>query len=415
MSLFLTYVNHLFSRKYQKMCRIFLLVIAFIVAPVVFAEPFWGSKASQPVDTDPKKLKAGQFIWKGNAVPFGPVVALVSIPEQKVYLYRNGILIGVSTVSTGKRGYGTPAGVFTVLEKDRYHRSRTYNNAPMPYANRLTWGGVALHAGHIPGYPASHGCIRLPTQFARFLFDVSALGMTVVIAGYQSDTLELAHPSVLSPVDSKEGKIVNMPNLIPTEEFRWQPENAQEGYVSIVINETDQYILVYRNGIEIGRAKLSITQPQKNLGTHAFIMQEGEGIGINPFLNTAPPRRWMAIGIPGHTKVEGMILNASFFEHLNIPIEFAKAIDGILTAGTTLLITDTPMLREQMTGEAPVSKPRCIRGNCVNGKGTQIYADGSKYIGQFKNGLSEGQGKLTFPNGEQYVGKFENDKFQWKN
>ncbi len=393
----------------SKIFRIFLLVSAFIFAPGIFAEPFWGSKASQAVDTDPKKLKAGQFIWKANTVPAGSVVALVSIPEQKTFVYRNGVLIGVSTVSTGRRGYGTPAGVFSVLEKDRYHRSRTYDNAPMPYANRLTWDGVALHAGRLPGYPASHGCIRLPTQFARLLFGVSTLGMTVVIDGYQSQTPKLAHPTTLSPVDLRDGKVINTSDLSPSEEFRWQPENALEGSISMVMSETDQYLLVYRNGIEIGRAKISMTLPEKNLGTYTFIMQEGEGTDISPFLN----HRWMEMGFAENSYEEGMKLSSSFFEHLNIPIDFARAIDSILIPGATLLITDKPMLRSQKIKKASASQPRCVRGNCVHGLGTQVYADGGKYIGQFKNGLSEGQGQLILPTGEKYVGEFKDDKFQW--
>ncbi len=387
------------------MFRLFLLVLAFIFTPVTFAEPFWGSKASQPVDTDPKKLKSGQFIWKGDTVPLGLVVALVSIPEQRIYLYRNGSLIGVSTVSTGKRGHGTPAGIFAVLEKDRYHRSRTYDNAPMPYANRLTWEGVALHAGHVLSYPASHGCIRLPSQFARLLFGISTLGMTVVIEGYQSQNFKLAYPTALSPIDSNEDKVINTPDLTPTEEFRWQPENAQEGSVSIVISETDQHLLVYRNGVEIGRAKISMTLSEKNLGTHTFIMQEGEEADSNPFLN----HHWMAAGI----NEDNMMLNASFFEYLNIPIEFAKAIDSTLTSGATLLITDKSVLRQQLIRKASALQPRCVRGNCIHGQGIQIYADGNKYIGQFKNGLSEGLGILILPTGEKYVGEFKNDKFQW--
>ncbi len=74
--------------------------------------------------------------------------------------YRNGVRIAVSTCSTGKKGHETPTGVFTILEKDKDHHSSTYNNAPMPNMNRLTWSGVALHAGNLPGYPASHGCVR---------------------------------------------------------------------------------------------------------------------------------------------------------------------------------------------------------------------------------------------------------------
>lgn len=393
----------------QKMFRIFLFVLTFIFAPTIWAEPFWGTKASQPVDTDPKKLKAGQFIWQGDEAASGPVVGLVSIPEQRIYLYRNAKLIGVSTVSTGKRGYGTPAGIFTVLEKDRHHRSITYDNAPMPYANRLTWDGVALHAGHVLSRPASHGCIRLPSQFARLLFGVSTRGMTVVIMGYPNQNVRLAHPTVLLPVDVEKGKVINTTDLMPTEEFRWQPENSPEGSISIVMSETDQHLLVYRDGIEIGRAKISMTLTENNLGTHTFIMQESEGTDSNPILD----RRWMTVGIQSHTDEDNRILNASFFEQLNIPTDFAKSLNSILTSGTTLLITDKPMLRSQKIKLASTRQLRCVRGNCVHGLGTQVYADGSKYIGQFKDGLSEGQGQLILSTGEKYIGQFKNDKFQW--
>ena len=99
----------------------------------------------------------------------------MSIPDQRVAVYRDGMLIGASTCSTGKPGHTTPAGVFVILQKDKNHHSSTYNNAPMPYMERLTWQGVALHAGNLPGYPASHGCIRLPLEFAKLLFGVTRL------------------------------------------------------------------------------------------------------------------------------------------------------------------------------------------------------------------------------------------------
>jgi len=110
-------------------------------------------------------LRPGQFVWHPERSPDGPVAVIVSLPEQRVHVYRNGIRIGVSTCSTGREGHRTPTGVFTVLQKDRNHRSSTYNNAPMPNMNRLTWSGIALHAGQLPGYPASHGCVRLPLEF----------------------------------------------------------------------------------------------------------------------------------------------------------------------------------------------------------------------------------------------------------
>lgn len=392
------------SKKDCSLNAFYLLVLAFIFAPVVCAEPFWGSRVSQPVETDPNALKAGQFIWNGDAVASGSVVALVSIPKQRLYLYRHGALIGVSTVSTGKRGYGTPAGIFTVLEKDRHHRSRTYDNAPMPYANRLTWEGVALHAGHVMSYPASHGCIRLPSQFARLLFGISTPGMTVVIAGYESQTFKLAHPVVLLPMDDRQGAMVNMLDLTPNEEFHWQPENAQEGSVSIVMNKADQQLLVYRNGIEIGRAKISLPLTEE-WGTHAFIMQAGSGSKAHDFLN----HRWITMD----SNEDNTRLNSAFFAQLNIPADFVKAVDSVLTPGSTLLITDKLKQNPQIRRDASAPLARCISGNCVDGSGTQIFVDGSKYVGEFKNGLSEGQGQLILSNGEKFVGKFKNDKFQW--
>lgn len=162
--------------------RFFLLVFSLLLAFTVCAEPFWGSRTSRPVDTEPSKLKPGQFIWKGdNIVPLGAMSAEVNISEQKIYLYQNSILIGVSTISTGRGRRSTPTGVFTVLGKNRYHRSKKYHNAPMPYTHWLSSEGIAMHAGNLPGYPASHGCIRLPSKFARFLFESSPVGMPVVI------------------------------------------------------------------------------------------------------------------------------------------------------------------------------------------------------------------------------------------
>ena len=124
-------------------------------------------------------LRPGEFVWQPERAETGAVEIVVSIPLQRAYVYRGGTLIGVTTVSTGRRGHETPVGTFTILQKRREHYSNLYNNAPMPFMQRLTWGGVALHAGQIPGHPASHGCIRLPLAFARNLFGVTNMGGTV--------------------------------------------------------------------------------------------------------------------------------------------------------------------------------------------------------------------------------------------
>src|SRR5690242_21219439 len=98
-------------------------------------------------------LKPGQWVWKPDIAPKGPILVYVDLTRQLATVYRNGVRIGVSTISSGRPGYETPTGVFTILEKNVEHKSLKYNDAPMPYQQRLTWGGVALHAGGLPGYP----------------------------------------------------------------------------------------------------------------------------------------------------------------------------------------------------------------------------------------------------------------------
>lgn len=136
-----------------------------------------GSEASD-------QLRPGEFVWLPSAKldNGAPVMVVVSISDQRAYVYRGGERIAISTVSTGKPGHETPTGVFPILQKQKVHHSTLYDDAPMPFMQRLTWDGVALHAGRIPGHPASHGCVRLPLEFARGLFDVTRHGQTVVVS-----------------------------------------------------------------------------------------------------------------------------------------------------------------------------------------------------------------------------------------
>ena len=329
-----------------------ILTILLCFSQLSLAAPFWGDQQSQPVETPPSKLKPGQFIWKGGAIPTGPIVVVVSLPEQRAYVFRNGIRIGVSSASTGMANHATPTGVFMVLQKDKDHRSKTYNNAAMPYTERLTWDGVALHAGGLPGYPSSHGCVHLPSEFARHLFEVSPKGMTVVIANHYNKPTDVVHPSALSPVDAKTGATIKIPRLSANEEFRWKPEAASSGPLSIVMSGADQRVLVFRNGVEIGRARLGISQPGTLLGTHAYIMQDGWGVGKSPIAKDAQAHRWTAVGIPGHANEHGQALNSSEVGRITLPSRFAKSLYDSLVPGTTLLVTDEPILEQKTTNVA---------------------------------------------------------------
>jgi hypothetical protein len=126
-------------------------------------------------------MRPGDHRWADDPRLPGPVSIVISVPMQIAFVYRGDVLVGATTVSTGKPGKTTPIGEYTILQKRPFHRSNLYNNAPMPFMQRLTWDGVALHAGNLLGFPASHGCVRIPTAFARTLFAATRLGGQVAV------------------------------------------------------------------------------------------------------------------------------------------------------------------------------------------------------------------------------------------
>jgi hypothetical protein len=325
-----------------------------LVPLAVQAVPFWGATESRPPETPTGDLKPGEFVWNAAAAPAGPIVVLVSLDEQRAYVYRNGVEIGVTTISSGKPGHRTPTGVFVILQKDKDHHSSKYNNAAMPYTQRLTWGGVALHAGGLPGYPSSHGCVHLPSKFAEELFAVSPMGMTVVVVDDKTAPAYVAHPPAFSPVDPASGAPVSAERLAAYEEFRLEPEKSPHGPVSIVMSAADQRVLVMRNGVEIGRARISVRDPAKPLGTHAFVMTAELMDVENPVVPGTRKPKWMAIAMPGHFDEAGRDLSLAASERIVIPPGFARAVHVLLAPGATLFVTDAPILAENVHSDITV-------------------------------------------------------------
>jgi hypothetical protein len=309
--------------------------------------PSWGARTSVAIDTPINRLKKGEFLWIGDAVTSGPLVMVVSITEQRGYVYRNGILIGATSVSTGRPGHPTPTGVFTVLQKQKEHRSTIYDGAPMPYMERLTWGGVALHAGGLPGYPESHGCIHLPSEFARLLFGISPTGMTVVIANDATEPERVAHPGYLAPV-RVGGLPVEREPFAPAEEERWHPELSPTGPVSIVLSQGSQRVVVYRNAIEIGRARLTVSGSAP-LVNHALVLTDGPSTIPDPYVPDAAKYSWLRIGVPGHLAEAGTQVDPTELARIHLPATFVMQINSILTLGATLFVTDEA-LSPQTTG-----------------------------------------------------------------
>ena len=127
------------------------------------------------------ELKPGRYLWRDVPASAGAERVVVSLSDQLAYLYRGDTLMAVTTISSGNPNKPTPTGIFSILEKKPMHRSKKYDNAPMPFMQRIDTYGIALHAGHNPGQPASHGCVRLPSAFAAKLYKVTNVGTTVLI------------------------------------------------------------------------------------------------------------------------------------------------------------------------------------------------------------------------------------------
>ena len=298
--------------------------------------------ASEEQLANPKKLKPGEFAWHPERSPDGPVVIIVSIPDQWVTVYRNGKRIAVSTCSTGRPGHSTPTGTFVILEKDVNHHSSLYNNAPMPYMERVTWGGVALHAGQLPGYPASHGCVRLPKEFSRLLFTVTHVGTAVIIADRHSAPEDVLHPGLLisehAEALAKEAVAKAKKNAAPAPAAKVAEVQA----ISVIIHTADKRMRVLVNGKLAFEDSVAIKQPELPFGTHVF--------NLTGASDDLAKMRWMAIEVENQVDTSGKsvavqasaLLAAFTIHRVDIPDGTAHRLTGMLHPGATMIITDQP-------------------------------------------------------------------------
>ena len=264
--------------------------------------------------------------------PRGPVVVVVSLPEQLVHVYRNGVTIGVSTCSSGKPGHRTPTGVFTILQKRQEHYSSTYNNAPMPNMQRLTWRGVALHAGDLPGYPASHGCVRLPKGFSKLLFTVTQLSTPVIIADQKTAYSSVVRPDLVLPKDIAEAA---QEAQATTGQSKNSSADANTKAASVLVSGADRKAYLVVDGELMFETPISVFNPGQPLGTHLFSL-----IGPSPdgfFLS------WAAFGLGGQPQ-DGVAVDL-WSSSILARIEFldgpgVRRVARTLQPGTTMVITD---------------------------------------------------------------------------
>lgn len=280
-------------------------------------------------------LKPGQFTWHPERSPDGPVAIIVSLPTQLLHVYRNGIRIGVSTVSSGRPTKPTPTGVFTILEKARTHHSSTYDEASMPNMERLTWDGVALHAGGLPGYPSSHGCVHLPMAFSSVLYGVTQVGTPVIIAGSNGEPQAVTHPGlVLGQYAESE--------LNGAVSKEWSPPAGNDTqHTSVVVSSADKRVDILVNGEIVAQGPATI-DGETPIGSTVFILSriDGEAKGL----------AWHAVAY-GEEGAKLVSDPDALIRRIHADDHVLDVMRQRMTPGMVLVTTDLPMTPDTRTGK----------------------------------------------------------------
>ena len=312
--------------------------------------------------------------------PNGPLQIIISIADQRISVYDNEMLIARSSVSTGVPHHPTPLGIFSVISKQRWHRSNLYSAAPMPYMQRITWSGIALHAGVVPGHPASHGCIRLENDFAVRLWHLTKRGARVIIAPDDTRPVEIANPHLFeskpqaaSSLPESDGDITGSavmavpatnppttPNADPQQVTDLQtpaPRAAENPGnvvpISVFVSRKLSKLFVRRGDTSLFDSPVAIRDPEESLGTYVFTAtgSRNEGAGL----------RWMVVSMPEKSShkhlapksrspskhsLESSVASSSpdkasaALDRIEIPQDVVGRISQLLTPGSSLIVSD---------------------------------------------------------------------------
>src|SRR5450631_172855 len=314
-------------------------------------------------------------------LPKGPLQIIISIVDQRVSLFDNGALIARSSVSTGMEGHPTPLGVFSVISKQRWHRSNIYSAAPMPYMQRITWSGIALHAGVLPGHPASHGCIRLTNGFANRLWHLTKRGTRVIIAHDDVQPVEIANPRLFKPKaasgtpESRAATVAgNSTNAAVTHGPLMSNADSQETTnlqtsspapagiapqkvvpVSVFVSRKLSKLFVRRGFTPLFDVPVKIKVPEEPLGTHVYTAME--------FQNDGAAIRWTVVSMPDEfrsmsrgsakereapakqiteTALSVLLPNKAntALDRIEIPQDVVDRISELLTPASSVIISD---------------------------------------------------------------------------
>lgn len=327
--------------------------------------------------------------------PAGPLAIVVSVAKQRVTLFADGKEVATAPVSTGVAGHETPLGVFAIIAKARYHESNIYSSAPMPYMERITWSGIALHEGPLPGHAASHGCIRLPGSFAASLFGFTRLGARVIVTrdpvapvAFSSPRLFVPKkpeevpvatgsvpvtPVVLAAAQTTGGATSNAaprigagpattPEADPQPKLEKKPETAKrKGPVSVFVSRKTGRLYVRQDFQPLFDMPVTIAEPDKPWGTHIFTAMEIKDDQV----------RWTALTIPSgyapkaegkhgkkltareaarREKIAADLAHApgpeAALERFEMPQEARDRIGELLKPGSSLIVSDNGLSEE---------------------------------------------------------------------
>jgi L,D-transpeptidase catalytic domain len=350
--------------------------------------PWWGNHAPvrhkhHPRHTKPRLTKKAPAQDGAKGV----LQIIVSIGDQRISVYDDGALIARSSVSTGVPDHPTPSGVFSVLSRQRWHRSNLYSAAPMPYMQRLTWSGIALHAGVLPGYPASHGCIRLKNDFAIRLWHLTKRGTRVIIAPDDVRPVEIANPHLL-PSKSKAASAPLEPAVVFADNARIDTaavhllstsgDDAQQVTndqvpgsapatiaarkivpISIFVSRKSSKLFVRQGFKRLFEAPVTIRDPEEALGTHLFTVMGSRGaalrwtvVSIPEGSPRAPQRSTRRHKSPAKQMMETTPPDSSpdnanaILGRIEMPPDAVERIAELLTPGSSLIVSDYGISKE---------------------------------------------------------------------
>jgi lipoprotein-anchoring transpeptidase ErfK/SrfK len=315
-----------------------------------YARPYRSPATRPKTATAKPNIAANELAEKAK----GPLQIFISLDKQQLTLYAGDTVIGHSRISSGQAGHSTPTGIFSIIQKDRWHRSNIYEDAPMYFMQRITWSGVALHQGIVPNHPASHGCIRLPEAFAQKLWGITRLGVRVVVSHKEVAPVEFAHSKLFVPkrepnlasLSSLEAaryawKIAQLPAAAPiagatASDFSQPSEPAPEApkatpapkrsHVAVFISRKEGKVFVRQNFEPLFDAAIEIADPQQPLGTHVFTAV-GDKVGGTDL-------RWSVASVIPTTAA------ASALDRISIPQDAIDRISELVGPGSSLIISD---------------------------------------------------------------------------